>query len=789
MAAEDVNMNEPGPSRRAQDATSSTSNGFPSGPPAFVLPPDPSSYRAKNANFSYVTAEPRLPPREIEAFPPSKKTGVIYDAQMMLHAPLNYNPDLDWEESQLDDSEANHLAWHPEDPRRIQRIYDQLQGQGLTRQMVPLPCPTVSVSDVLLVHSEALWHKVEKTQFETREEILAQTDSYEYNSLYVNQHTARSASLSCGGVVSATKAVVMGKVKNALAIVRPPGHHAEPECCMGFSFYNNVAVATRVVQKELGVRKVLILDWDVHHGNGTQKAFFDDPSVLYMSIHRHDGGSFYPQSDFGAIEVTGSGDGEGTSVNIPWPKRGFGDADYLYAFQKIIMPIAYEFAPELVIISAGFDAADGDTLGQCKVTPAGYAHMTYMLSSLAGGKVVVALEGGYNLTAISNSAEAVARVLLGQQVPELPPMQASDIATEVMYQVAKVQSKYWSSIDVQACMPVDELTANPDQHEVIYIPDLIKLHRAHHLYKKYGMTCLPLALQELQSKFPEQVMNTGNTYSAKTLVLFVHDFGNMFTEGRTKLHHHPDLEKTGILKTSDRVVEWAKSKGYSLIDVNVLRALPTHRSEVMVKFNKSNNQEEIAPILGYSAKHHPDGLVSETKLLKYIWDNYIQLTDAQNVIFIGHGTGCQALMCLINDRDVEDQVKFVIQVAGMNTLVKPDPRDEDKILWFRQHSMLYLPHDHPLMDEKGMDKRLKTTVVSYPDTKTTDIMNKAFPAFTRDIARALGESLVEEPTNDSSQTGAANGIGGAFSALTQRIGTTVTDAAAAVASAVLSDNR
>ena len=157
-------MDAPGPSRRAQDAPSTSNNVLTNGPPAFVLPPDPSESKVKNARFSYITAESRLPPREIEAFPTSKKTGVIYDAQMMLHAPLNYNPDLDWEESQLDESEANHLAWHPEDPRRIQRIYDQLQEQGLTKQMLPLPCPTVSVSDVLLVHSEALWHKVEKTQ-------------------------------------------------------------------------------------------------------------------------------------------------------------------------------------------------------------------------------------------------------------------------------------------------------------------------------------------------------------------------------------------------------------------------------------------------------------------------------------------------------------------------------------------------------------------------------------------------------------------------------------------------
>jgi histone deacetylase 6 len=279
----DITMSEAGPSKRA-DETDPTSNHDSSKPPVFVLPPDPSEAKAKNAKFSYVTAESRLPPRNPESFPPSRKTGVVYDAQMMLHAPLNYNPDLDWEEMSDADDDKYYLAWHPEDPRRIQKIYDQLQEQGLTKQMLQLPCPTVSVSDVLLVHSEALYNKVEKTQCkrqsssishyavysrahnycytdENRADILKQTELYEYNSLYVNQHTARSASLSCGGVVCAAKAVVMGKVKNAMAIVRPPGHHAEPECCMGFSFYNNVAVAARVVQKELGVKRILVLDW------------------------------------------------------------------------------------------------------------------------------------------------------------------------------------------------------------------------------------------------------------------------------------------------------------------------------------------------------------------------------------------------------------------------------------------------------------------------------------------------------------------------------------------------
>lgn len=288
----------------------------------------------------------------------------------------------------------------------------------------------------------------------TDQEIERDRALYEHQSLYVNRQTALAARLSCGGVISACEAVLQGHVRNAIAVVRPPGHHAEPDQSMGFSFLNNVAVATKSVQKTLGVGKVLILDWDVHHGNGTQRAFFNDPNVLYISIHRHDGGTFYPASDFGSLNVTGEGAGEGKSVNIPWPTNGFGDADYLYAFQQIVMPIAYEFSPELVIISAGFDAADGDILGECKVTPSAYAHMTHMLMSLAGGKVVVALEGGYNLDAISNSAQAVARTLVGQELPVLGPMQASDLATETVYQVARVQSRYWKSINIKTCEPL-----------------------------------------------------------------------------------------------------------------------------------------------------------------------------------------------------------------------------------------------------------------------------------------------------------------------------------------------
>ncbi|KAJ9109725.1 hypothetical protein QFC19_001955 [Naganishia cerealis] len=196
-------------------------------------------------------------------------------------------------------------------------------------------------------------------------------------------------------------------------------------------------------------------------------------------------------------------------------------------------------------------------------------------------------------------------------------------------------------------------------------------------------------------------------------------------------------------------------------------------------------EEEYAPTFGYTSKGHPDGLIAETQLLKYIWDNYVQLTEAQNVILIGHGSGCQALMCLINERPVEDLVKMVIQIAGMNTLVKPDTRQDDKIVWFREHSKLYVPQNHPVMDEKGIAKRLRTQIITFPNAKPTDIMNAAWSDFTKAISVALGEPQPKEPFNNvlSDESG---GIIGTIAAAQQMTSAAVTGVASAVASVVQS---
>ncbi|RHY21138.1 hypothetical protein DYB32_009882 [Aphanomyces invadans] len=221
---------------------------------------------------------------------------------------------------------------------------------------------------------------------------------------YCCSDTGIAAHLSAGIVLSLVDKVVHNQARNGFAIVRPPGHHAESSHAMGFCMFNNVAVAAKAAVAKFGLSRVLILDWDIHHGNGTEHMFEDDPTVLYCSLHRYDNqGAFYPGT--GAPNSVGSGAGAGFNVNVGWPCGGVGDAEYLAAFDSLLMPIFRAYAPELVLVSAGFDSALGDPLGRCRLTPPGYAHLTHMLSSLAGGKIVLALEDEEDADASNDDEE------------------------------------------------------------------------------------------------------------------------------------------------------------------------------------------------------------------------------------------------------------------------------------------------------------------------------------------------------------------------------------------------
>lgn len=304
---------------------------------------------------------------------------------------------------------------HPERPDRIRAIYRGLIQAGLlpmadpfpqfqidpgelpraTEALVPIVPQPVDEATLRLVHAQAVIDRVRDMAKHGGGPLDGDT--------VVSPASYAAALLGVGAAVSATTAVLEGRVKRAFAAPRPPGHHAEPDRSMGFCLFNNVAIAARVAQQRFGIRHVAIVDIDVHHGNGTQAAFEDDPNVLFVSLHQHPR-TCYPGTGFAA--ETGTGHGEGSTLNLPLPP-GTGDDDYLSLIDEAVVPRLYDFAPELLFISAGFDAHTDDPLADLKLTERGYHQITRRLTALAdmccGGRVVSVLEGGYDLRALGRS--------------------------------------------------------------------------------------------------------------------------------------------------------------------------------------------------------------------------------------------------------------------------------------------------------------------------------------------------------------------------------------------------
>jgi histone deacetylase 6 len=321
---------------------------------------------------------------------------------------------------------------HPEHPGRLSAIWNRFERDGLAARCERVAAREASDEELTAIHTRGHVRAVDAT---------ADADFHAFDpDTYTSRGSAEAARLASGGLVDLAAGVLEGRLSSGFALVRPPGHHAERDRAMGFCLYNNVAVAARAMQARGLCERVLVVDWDVHHGNGTQHSFWEDPSVLYVSTHQF---PFYPGS--GAAFEAGDGAGRGFTVNLPWP-AGMGDAEYLAAFDRLLMPIAERFAPGLVLVSAGFDAAEGDLLGGMRITPAGYAAMTERLTRLAGGRVVLALEGGYNLDAISRSAAACLRVLLGE-APEARDFGApSRTGDHAIAEAIAVQRPLWEGL-------------------------------------------------------------------------------------------------------------------------------------------------------------------------------------------------------------------------------------------------------------------------------------------------------------------------------------------------------
>lgn len=292
---------------------------------------------------------------------------------------------------------------HPESPNRLRAIMQQLEQSGTMARLTRIEPRKAEDEWITLVHTPSYVASL-KRHAPTSGRVSLDPDTF------MSPASLDAAYLAAGGALAGVDAIMAGQVDHVFCAVRPPGHHAEAGRAMGFCLFNNVAIAAHYAQKKYGLSRILIVDWDVHHGNGTQHSFEDNPSVLFFSTHQY---PHYPGT--GRADERGRGPGEGYTINVPM-KAGEGDDEYRAIFYKVLVPAADAFKPEFVIVSAGFDAHKDDPLASMELTEVGYANLTGILAGIATrhaeGRILSSLEGGYNLTALAASIDAHIQTLL-----------------------------------------------------------------------------------------------------------------------------------------------------------------------------------------------------------------------------------------------------------------------------------------------------------------------------------------------------------------------------------------
>jgi acetoin utilization deacetylase AcuC-like enzyme len=314
------------------------------------------------------------------------RTGLVYDTRYLLHDTGDY---------------------HPETAERLVAIHEGLESGGLLEHLVPVPADYSVMKWIEMVHDVDYIQRFEGASLSGRRML-------DYPDNQMGPETFEIAQLAVGGVIAAAREVITGNLDNAFCAVRPPGHHAEVDSAMGFCYFNNIAIAARYLQAEHGVGNVAIVDFDVHHGNGTQHIFEKDASVFYYSSHEHPSFAF---PGTGRAFETGKGDGEGTTKNFP-VLPGQGDAEYKEIVENDMLPALEAFGPEVLLISTGFDAHIDDDMSGVSLTTDGYSWIMQQLYDLAdrqcGGKLISVLEGGYRLDRLGELARNHVNILLNR---------------------------------------------------------------------------------------------------------------------------------------------------------------------------------------------------------------------------------------------------------------------------------------------------------------------------------------------------------------------------------------
>lgn len=319
----------------------------------------------------------------IKQVPLSKKTGIVKDRRYLQH--------------------STGFA-HPESPERLAAIYEMLDNPLMEWKFTEIEPREATHQEIEMIHSPSYVDFIASTA--GKRSVFLDPDTS------TSPETYEIAKLAVGGVCNAIDAVMDGKVNNAFAFVRPPGHHAEKDTAAGFCVFNNIAIGAMHAIKKYDIKRILIIDWDLHHGNGTQHSFYGDQRILYFSTHQY---PYYPGT--GSAQEIGRGQGEYYTINVPL-SMGAGDAVFVKIFRKILQPVALEYKPELILLSAGFDTHFQDPLGGMRVTPEGFAAMTRVLLNIADaccqGRFVAVLEGGYHLVGLTRSVKAVLEEMMDE---------------------------------------------------------------------------------------------------------------------------------------------------------------------------------------------------------------------------------------------------------------------------------------------------------------------------------------------------------------------------------------
>jgi acetoin utilization deacetylase AcuC-like enzyme len=339
-----------------------------------------------------------------------------------------------------DDIYLQHITGdsHPESHHRLEVIYDMLQDEDMQGTFKELSPRAATQEELQLNHSLDYIDQVAATAGRSVCSLDPDTTT--------SPLSWEAAQKAAGGVLVGVDAVMRGEVENCFALVRPPGHHAEKSRGMGFCLFNNIAIGADYARQKYDLERILIVDWDLHHGNGTQNAFYQDPHVLFFSTHQY---PYYPGS--GSISEKGEKEGQGLTVNVPLP-GGQGDQDFGEIYQELLQPIVSDFKPQLILVSAGYDIYFQDPLGAMDVTPEGFATLASLIRALAHsfcqGKVVVTLEGGYHLKGLRDSVKATLKELAGDSILNGTKRagKLSGTTKRIIDEVKGVHKAFWPSL-------------------------------------------------------------------------------------------------------------------------------------------------------------------------------------------------------------------------------------------------------------------------------------------------------------------------------------------------------